>query len=52
MSDSSLGTRGKTIAQWTQDTLTLRVAERAEGFLDRVVVTCFLHLWLRRWNIW
>ena len=40
------------IAQWTQDTLTLRVAERAEGFLDRVVVTCLLHLWFRRWNVW
>ena len=44
--------RGKTIAQWTQETLTLTVAEHAEGFLDRVVVTCLLHLWLRRWNIW
>ncbi|KAI0773932.1 hypothetical protein C8Q74DRAFT_797720 [Fomes fomentarius] len=48
----NLGNRGKVIAQWTQDTLILRVAERAEGFLDRVVVTCFLHLWFRRFNIW
>ena len=51
MSDN-LGNRGKQIALWTQDTLTLRVAERAEGFLDRVVVTCFLHLWFRRYSIW
>ncbi|KAM5535644.1 hypothetical protein V8D89_010631 [Ganoderma adspersum] len=48
----NLGNRGRQIAAWTQDTLTLRVAERAEGFLDRVVVTCFLHLWLRRYSIW
>ncbi|RPD61923.1 hypothetical protein L226DRAFT_571316 [Lentinus tigrinus ALCF2SS1-7] len=48
----NLGNRGKMIAQWSQDTFTLRVTERAEGFLDRVVVTCFLHLWFRRFNIW
>ncbi|KAI0771868.1 hypothetical protein BD413DRAFT_475288 [Trametes elegans] len=48
----NLTNRGKTIALWTQETLILRVAERAEGFLDRVVVTCFLHLWFRRLNIW
>ncbi|KAL7282120.1 hypothetical protein ACG7TL_003589 [Trametes sanguinea] len=48
----SLTNRGKTIALWTQETLILRVAERAEGFLDRVVVTCFLNLWFKRLNLW
>ncbi|KAI0334762.1 hypothetical protein GY45DRAFT_1044090 [Cubamyces sp. BRFM 1775] len=48
----NLTNRGKTIALWTQETLILRVAERAEGFLDRVVVTCFLHLWFRRNSAW
>ncbi|KAI0356634.1 hypothetical protein OH77DRAFT_220137 [Trametes cingulata] len=48
----NLTNRGKTIALWTQETLILRVAERAEGFLDRVVVTCFLNLWFKRLNLW
>ncbi|KAI0723381.1 hypothetical protein C8Q76DRAFT_722680 [Earliella scabrosa] len=48
----NLGNRGKTIAQWTEDTLTLRVTERGEGFLDRIVTTCLLHLWLRRYGVW
>ncbi|KAH9943071.1 uncharacterized protein BXZ73DRAFT_97133 [Epithele typhae] len=48
----SLGARGKPLATWTDATRTLRVAERAEPFLDRVVVTCLLHVWFRRWNAW
>ncbi|KAI0676866.1 hypothetical protein C8Q78DRAFT_50715 [Trametes maxima] len=48
----NLTNRGKTIAVWTQETLILRVAERAEGFLDRVVVTCLLNLWFIRLNLW
>lgn len=51
MSDN-LTNRGKTIAMWTQEALILRVAERAEGFLDRVVVTCVLNLWFKRLNLW
>ncbi|OBZ76436.1 hypothetical protein A0H81_03575 [Grifola frondosa] len=47
-----VSTRGKAVATWSQDTLVLRVAERAEGFLDRVVVTCILNLWARRMNFW
>ncbi|KAI0650021.1 hypothetical protein C8Q79DRAFT_997970 [Trametes meyenii] len=48
----NLTNRGKSIAVWTQETLILRVAERAEGFLDRVVVTCLLNLWFIRLNLW
>ncbi|OJT13300.1 hypothetical protein TRAPUB_10066 [Trametes pubescens] len=48
----NLTNRGKTIAMWTQEALILRVAERAEGFLDRVVVTCVLNLWFKRLNLW
>ncbi|KAH9951774.1 hypothetical protein B0H21DRAFT_190956 [Amylocystis lapponica] len=47
-----VSTRGKIVATWTQAEETLRVADRAEGFLDRVVVTCFLNIWMKQLNIW
>ncbi|KAL6299127.1 hypothetical protein BKA93DRAFT_620044 [Sparassis latifolia] len=47
-----VSTRGKTVAVWSQETQVLRVTERAEGFLDRVVVTCLLNLWMKNLNIW
>lgn len=43
---------GKNIAEWSQETLTLRVAERAEPILDRVVVTLFLNLWMKNIDDW
>ena len=43
---------GKTVAEWSQETLTLRVAERAEPILDRVVVTLLLNLWMRNMDDW
>lgn len=43
---------GKTVAEWSQETLTLRVAERVEPILDRVVVTLFLNLWMRSMDDW
>ncbi|GBE79301.1 hypothetical protein SCP_0204990 [Sparassis crispa] len=46
-----VSTRGKTVAVWSQETQVLRVTERAEGFLDRVVVTCLLNLWMKNLNI-
>ncbi|KAK0191264.1 hypothetical protein F5146DRAFT_1047887 [Armillaria mellea] len=44
--------RGKTVATWLQEELTLRVATRVESILDRVVVTCFLNLWVRHLGDW
>ncbi|KAH8106213.1 hypothetical protein BXZ70DRAFT_1004487 [Cristinia sonorae] len=43
---------GKVVATWSQSTLTLRVAERIEPILDRVVVTCFLNIWMKSRNAW
>ncbi|OCH88303.1 hypothetical protein OBBRIDRAFT_94950 [Obba rivulosa] len=44
--------RGKTIATWTQEDVTLRVIRSAEPILDRVVFTCFLNLWMKNINAW
>jgi len=44
--------RSRTIATWTQSALSLRVAERGEPMLDRIVVTCFLNLWMKTRNMW
>ncbi|KAH9853768.1 hypothetical protein C2E23DRAFT_727831 [Lenzites betulinus] len=48
----NLTNRGRTVAVWTQEALTLRVAERAEGILDRVVMTCLLNIWFKEKNLW
>lgn len=47
-----VSTRRKTVAAWSQEDVTLRVTDRGEGILDRVVVTCFLNLWMKRLNMW
>lgn len=47
-----VSTRSKTVATWSQEQSTLRVMDRAEGILDRIVVTCFLNLWMKRINQW
>lgn len=47
-----VSTRGKTVAQWSQDSQVLRVTERAEEILDRVVVTLLINVWMKRLNIW
>ncbi|OCB84463.1 hypothetical protein A7U60_g8449 [Sanghuangporus baumii] len=44
--------RGQTVAAWTQETLELRVAPSAEDILDRLVVTCLIHLWFRAHGYW
>ncbi|KAJ3534381.1 hypothetical protein NM688_g7147 [Phlebia brevispora] len=43
---------GKNIAEWSQDEVTLRVSERAENILDRVVMTCFLNIWMKNLGRW
>jgi len=40
--------RGKIVATWTEETMKLWVAEKLQGSLDRVVVTCLLHVWWKR----
>ncbi|KAL1706653.1 hypothetical protein EV121DRAFT_289234 [Schizophyllum commune] len=45
-------TRGKTLAEWNEEQQSLKVARRLEGVLDRVVVTCFLNLWMKRMGDW
>ncbi|KAI0692648.1 hypothetical protein BC835DRAFT_1406968 [Cytidiella melzeri] len=45
---TQLGARGKNVAEWSNEALTLRVAERAEPILDRLVVTCILNLWMKQ----
>ena len=45
-------TRGKTLAEWNEEQQSLKVAKRLEGALDRVVVTCFLNLWMKRMGDW
>ncbi|KAI0315391.1 hypothetical protein OF83DRAFT_358084 [Amylostereum chailletii] len=44
--------RGKRMATWTEGELTLRVEARGEALLDRLVVTCFLNVWMKRLNEW
>ncbi|TFY79399.1 hypothetical protein EWM64_g4609 [Hericium alpestre] len=44
--------RGKKVATWTQDDLTLRVEARGEGVLDRIVVTCLLNSWMKGQGMW
>ncbi|KAF9045893.1 hypothetical protein BDZ89DRAFT_1108754 [Hymenopellis radicata] len=44
--------KGKTVASWSQETLTLSVSSKVESILDRVVVTCFLNLWVRQLGDW
>ncbi|KAI0921564.1 hypothetical protein AcW1_004503 [Taiwanofungus camphoratus] len=50
--EQCVNARGKTIATWSQEGQILRVSRSAEGFLDRVVVTCFLNLWMKQLNLW
>ncbi|KIM91026.1 hypothetical protein PILCRDRAFT_1246 [Piloderma croceum F 1598] len=42
----------RTIASWSQDTLTLRVASRAANILDRLIVTCTLNLYMKQLGQW
>lgn len=44
--------KGKTVANWTQDGLTLSASSKVEPVLDRIVVTCFLNLWIRHLGQW
>ena len=44
--------RGRTVATWGQAEQTLRVEGRVESILDRIVVTCLLHIWMRRQGQW
>ncbi|EPT03552.1 hypothetical protein FOMPIDRAFT_1115195 [Fomitopsis schrenkii] len=48
----STSLRGKDVATWSADQATLRVTDRGEGILDRVVVTCFLNSWMNGLNLW
>ncbi|KAI5120516.1 hypothetical protein M0805_000101 [Coniferiporia weirii] len=43
---------GRTIATWTQGALELRVVPSAENILDRIVVTCLVHVWFRAHGYW
>lgn len=45
-------TNSKVVASWLQAELTLRVVDRGESMLDRVVVSCFLNLWMKNRNLW
>jgi len=40
--------RNKVVATWSQENRRLWVAEKLQGRLDRVVVTCLLHVWWKR----
>ena len=44
--------RGRTVPTWGQAEQTLRVEGRVESILDRIVVTCLLHIWMRRQGQW
>lgn len=44
--------RGRTVATWGQAEQTLRVEGRVGSILDRIVVTCLLHIWMRRQGQW
>ncbi|KAI0092781.1 hypothetical protein BDY19DRAFT_883607 [Irpex rosettiformis] len=39
---------GRNVAEWSNERSTLRVVERFEPILDRLVVTCILNLWMKR----
>ncbi|KIY72924.1 hypothetical protein CYLTODRAFT_434500 [Cylindrobasidium torrendii FP15055 ss-10] len=45
-------TKGRTVAAYVQETSTLTVSRKLEETLDRVVVTCFLNLWVRSMGDW
>jgi hypothetical protein len=45
---TQLGAFGKNVAEWSNEASTLRVAERFEPILDRIVVTCILNLWMKQ----
>ncbi|KAH9938401.1 uncharacterized protein B0H18DRAFT_949756 [Fomitopsis serialis] len=47
-----VSTRGKVVATWSDDQSQLRVTDRGEGILDRVVVTCFLNSWMNGLKLW
>ncbi|PCH41426.1 hypothetical protein WOLCODRAFT_131910 [Wolfiporia cocos MD-104 SS10] len=47
-----VSTRGKVVAAWSHELNILRVTDRADGILDRVVVTCFLNLWMKTLRLW
>lgn len=44
--------RNRTIASWSQETLTLRVTPRAANILDRLIVTCTLNLYMKQLGHW
>ncbi|TDL29283.1 hypothetical protein BD410DRAFT_779645 [Rickenella mellea] len=44
--------RGKIVATWIHQTQILKVERRVEGILDRLVITCLLHVWFRLSNRW
>lgn len=46
------GSRGKVVATWTHETNILYVSERVVDYLDHIVVTCFLNLWMWRNRLW
>ncbi|EJD01040.1 uncharacterized protein FOMMEDRAFT_147698 [Fomitiporia mediterranea MF3/22] len=43
---------GETVATWTEEILELRVAASAEDILDRLVVTCLVHIWFKAHGYW
>lgn len=47
-----VSTRGKVVATWSDDQSQLRITDRGEGILDRVVVTCFLNSWMNGLKLW
>jgi len=40
--------RGKPVAKWSQQALQLLVAEKVQGCLDRIVITCMLNVWWKK----
>ncbi|KAJ7591234.1 hypothetical protein C8J56DRAFT_781949 [Mycena floridula] len=44
--------KGKVIANWSQEQLSLQVAPKIMDVLDRIVITCFLNLWIRHLGQW
>ena len=49
---TQLSTYGKNVAEWSQENLVLRVSERVESILDRIVVTCIINMWMKYKNLW
>ncbi|KAI0786364.1 hypothetical protein C8Q75DRAFT_269594 [Abortiporus biennis] len=45
-------TRGKSLATWTEAAQRLWVSEKVDSILDRIVVTCFLNIWMKSINAW